>query len=192
MENTWNTTKKCTKIGDIMKKLILIGGGTFSPVVIDAVLSNEKYAEFKIEGILDDKGICKINYNYPHLGKIEDVYKFASEDTWFVISIGSPKARKEIAEKYPDLNYLTVIDKSANISSNVKIGQGSIVLKGTIINAFACVGNHVVVNSGAIVDHHCVIGNYSHIGHGVITWECAKIDEAQHILPGTVIKGEKI
>ena len=175
-----------------MKKIILIGGGTFSPVVIDAILGNEKYAEYKIEGILDDKGICSINYNYPHLGKVEDAEKFAADDTFFVISIGSPKARKSIAEKYPNLNYLTVIDKSANITENVKIGEGSIVLKGAIINAFASLGSHVIVNSGAIVDHHCKIGDYSHIGHGVITWECAKIDEAQHISPGIVIKGEKI
>ena len=175
-----------------MKKIILIGGGTFSPVVIDAILENEKYAEYKIEGILDDKGLCSENYDYPHLGKIEDVYKFATDDTFFVISIGSPKVRRMIAEKYPDINYLTVIDKTANITGNVKIGKGSIILKGTIINAFAKIEDFAIVNAGAIVDHHCTIGNYTHIGHGVITWECAKIDEAQHIFPGTVIKGEKI
>ncbi len=180
------------KTDNIMKKIILIGGGTFSPVVIDAILGNEKYRDYEIQGILDDNGICRINYDYPYLGKVEDAEKFADKDTFFVISIGSPKARKKIAESHPNLNYLTVIDKSANISANVKIGQGSIVLKGTIINAFASLGNHVIVNSGAIVDHHCVIGNYSHIGHGVITWECAKIDEAQHIFPATVIKGEKL
>ena len=179
-------------IGDNMKKIILIGGGTFSPVVIDAILENEKYSEYEIKGILDDNGICRINYDYPYLGKVDDAEKFADEDTCFVISIGSPKARKKIAESHPNLKYLTVIDKSANISSNVKIGEGSIILKGTIINAFASLGDHVIVNSGAIVDHHCVIGNYSHIGHGVITWECANIEEAQHIFPGTVIKGEKI
>jgi len=175
-----------------MKKIILIGGGTFSPVVIDAILENEKYSDYKIEGILDDNGICRINYDYPHLGKVDDAEKFSAEDTLFVISIGSPKARKAITEKHPDLNYLTVIDKSANISKNVKIGKGSIILKGTIINAFAKIGDQVIINSGAIVDHHCNIGKYSHIGHGVITWECAKIEEAQHIFPGTVIKGEKI
>lgn len=180
------------KTDDIMKKIILIGGGTFSPVVIDAILENEKYSDYKIEGILDDNGLCRINYDYPHLGKVDEAENFLSDDTFFVISIGSPKARKAIAEKHPGLNYLTVIDKSANISANVKIGQGCIVLKGTIINAFATLGNHVIVNSGAIVDHHCDIGNYCHVGHGVITWECAKIPEAQHIFPGTVIKGEKI
>jgi len=175
-----------------MKKIILIGGGTFSPVVIDAILENEKYRDYEIQGILDDNAICEINYDYPHLGKVEDAEKFENRDTYFVISIGSPKARKKIAELHYDLNYLTVIDKSANISKNVKIGKGSIVLKGAIINAFAEIGEQVIINSGAIVDHHCKIGRYSHIGHGVITWECAKTDEAQHIFPGTVIKGEKL
>ena len=175
-----------------MKKIILIGGGTFSPVVIDAILENEQYADYEIQGILDDNGICKINYDYPLLGKVDDAEKFADNNTFFVISIGSPNARKTIFEKHPRLNYLTVIDKSANISKNVKVEDGCIILKGTIINAFAQLEKQVIVNAGAIVDHHCIIGKYSHIGHGVITWECAKIDEAQRILPGTVIKGEKI
>ena len=175
-----------------MKKIILIGGGTFSPVVIDAILENEKYKDYEISGILDDNGICSVNYDYPHLGRVEDAEKFADDDTCFVISIGSPGARRKIAEEHPDLKYITVIDKSANISANVKIGTGSIVLKGTIINAFAQIEDQVIVNSGAIIDHHCIIGKYSHIGHGVIIWECAKTDEAQHLFPGTVIKGEKI
>ncbi|MBQ8808112.1 MAG: hypothetical protein IJZ81_02255 [Clostridia bacterium] len=174
-----------------MKKIILIGGGTFSPVVIDAILENEKYSEYEIAGILDDKGLCSVNYDYPHLGKVEDIYKFATDDTFFVISIGSPKVRRIIAEKYPDINYLTVIDKTANISSNVKVGKGSIILKGTIINAFAEISDFVIVNAGAIVDHHCKIGKYSHIGHGVITWESAVLNECQHIFPGQVIMGKK-
>lgn len=174
-----------------MKKIVLIGGGTFSTVVIDAILENDTYSDYTIEGILDDKGLCDENYDYPHLGKIEDVYKFASDDTFFVISIGSPKVRKIIAEKYPDINYLSVVDVTANISSNVKIGKGSIILKGTIINAFAKIADFAIVNAGAIVDHHCTIGKYTHIGHGVITWGSAVIGEEQHVFPGQVIMGEK-
>lgn len=172
-----------------MKKMVLIGGGTFSTVVIDAILGNDTYSDYTIEGILDDKGLCDENYDYPHLGKIEDVYKFASDDTFFIISIGSPKVRKMIAEKYPDINYLTIIDTTANISSNVKIGNGSIILKGTIINAFAQIGDFAIVNAGAIVDHHCTIGSYSHVGQGAVLWHSAKISEAEHLLPGVVIKG---
>ena len=171
-----------------MKKIILIGGGTFSPVVIDAILENDKYSDYTIKGILDDKGICDNNYDYPHLGKIDDAFQFAESDTYFVISIGSPTVRKQISQQYPDLNYLTVIDKTANISSNVKIGKGAIILKGVIINSFAKIGDFVIVNSGAIIDHHCKIGDFSHIGHGVITWGSSAVDETQHILPGTVIK----
>lgn len=178
-------------IGENMKEIILIGGGTFSPVVIDAIVENDEYSEYSIKGILDDKGLCSVNYDYPHLGKVEDIYKFKTDDTFFVISIGSPKARKLISEKYPDVNYLTVIDKSANITRNVRIGKGSIILKNTVINAFAEIEDFVIVNTGAIIDHHCKIGRYSHIGHGVITWESAVVSEAQHILPGQVIMGEK-
>jgi hypothetical protein len=82
-------------IGDNMKKIILIGGGTFSPVVIDAISENEKYSDYEIKGILDDGGICRINYDYPLLGKVDDAEKFAdggkADTSTFVIAIDPDK-----------------------------------------------------------------------------------------------------
>ncbi len=173
-----------------MKKVILIGGGTFSSVVIDAILDNDAYSQFIIEGIIDDARISGGNIEYPYLGKIEDIPKFVSEDVFFVISIGNPSTRKVIAEKYPELNYLTVIDKTANISDSAKIGKGNIILKSVIVNAFVQTEAFAIINAGAIVDHHCLIEKYSHIGQGAVLWNSAHIQEASHIFPLTVIKGK--
>lgn len=173
-----------------MRKIILIGGGTFSTVIIESILENPIYAEYEIIGFLDDGKICRENYEYPLLGKIDDIYKFADKDTLFVMSIGSPQVRKMISERYPDINYLSVIDKSAYISKKAKLGKGCIVLKNVIINAFSDIGDFAIVNAGAIIDHHCKIGKCSHIGHGVIVWKSAEVDEDRHIYPGQVLSGQ--
>ena len=172
-----------------MKKIIIIGAGTFSTVVIDAILENPLYEDYSIEGFLDDGQICDGNFDYPLLGKISDAEKFNEKDTYFVLAIGSPQARKNIAESHPYINYLTVIDKSANISKYATIGKGCVIMKNTSINTLVKVDDFSIVNTGAIVDHHVKVGRYTHVGQGVIIWHSAQIDEAQHLLPGTVIKG---
>ena len=172
-----------------MKKIIIIGAGTFSTVVIDSILENPFYADYKIEGFLDDGQICDGNFDYPLLGKIDDAEKFNDKETFFVLSIGSPQARQAIAEKHPYLNYMTVIDKSANISNYASIGKGCVILKNTSINTLVRVDDFAIVNTGAIVDHHVKIGRYCHVGQGVVLWHSAQIKDGEHLFPGTVIKG---
>ncbi len=172
-----------------MKKIIIIGAGTFSTVVIDSILENPFYADYTIEGFLDDGQICDGNFDYPLLGKIDDAEKFNEKDTYFVLSIGSPAIRQKIAEKHPYLNYMTVIDKSANISNYATVGKGCVILKNTSINTLVRVEDFAIINTGAIVDHHVKIGRYSHVGQGVVLWDSAQIKDGEHLFPGTVIKG---
>ena len=172
-----------------MKKIILIGAGTFSTVLIDLIKENELYRDYKIMGFLDDDKVCDENYDYPLLGKISEANKYDDENTYFVIAIGNPKIRKQVAERLNDLNYLNLIDKSSLISRDAILGKGIIVLKGAIINTFAKIDDYVIINSGAIVDHHCHIGRFSHIGQGSVLWHNAIIDEAIHIMPSSVVKG---
>lgn len=172
-----------------MKKIIIIGAGTFSTVVIDSILENPFYADYTIEGFLDDGQICDGNFDYQLLGKIDEAEKFNDKETYFVLAIGSPQARQTIAEKHPDLNYMTVIDKSANISKYATIGKGCVIMKNTSINTLVRVDDFAIVNTGAIVDHHVKIGRYCHVGQGVVVWHSAQVAECEHLFPGTVIKG---
>ena len=172
-----------------MKKIIIIGAGTFSTVVIDSILENPFYADYTIEGFLDDGQICDGNFDYPLLGKIDDAEKFNDKETYFVLAIGSPQARQTIAEKHPYLNYITVIDKSANISKYATIGKGCVIMKNTSINTLVRIDDFAIVNTGAIVDHHVKVGRYCHVGQGVVLWHSAQIKDGEHLFPGTVIKG---
>lgn len=172
-----------------MKKIIIIGAGTFSTVVIDSILGNSCYENYEINGFLDDGKICEGNFDYPLLGKIDDIEKFADENTHFIIAIGNCQARSKISEKYPDINYLTVIDKSANVSEHASIGKGCIILKNTSVNAMTVIGDFSIVNAGAIIDHHCKIGQYCHIGQGVVMWNSAAVESETHLLPCSVTKG---
>ena len=172
----------------MMKKIIIIGAGTFSTVVIDSILDNPSYSDYSVEGFLDDGKICDGNFDYPLLGKIDDAQKFSDKDTYFVLAVGSPVIRKAIAQKQPYLNYLTIIDKSADISRYATIGKGCVILKNTSINTLAKIDDFAIVNTGAIVDHHVKVGRYCHIGQGVVLWDSVHIGEGEHLVPGTTVK----
>ena len=172
-----------------MKKIIIIGAGTFSTVVIEAILENPLYSDYVIDGFLDDGKISEGNFDYPLLARTADAEKFMDKDTFFVIAIGSPEARKKIFEAHPDLNYMAVIDKTANISKYASIGKGCIILKNTSINTLVRMDDFSIANTGAIIDHHVKVGRYAHVGQGVVLWHSAIISEGEHLFPGTVIKG---
>lgn len=79
------------------------------------------------------------------------------------------KKRAELLEFYRSqgAKFASLIAPTAIISSNSRIGEGSAIMTGAIINR-ATLGENVIVNSGAIVEHHCVIGDNSFIGPGVV------------------------
>ncbi|MFH1264491.1 MAG: hypothetical protein ABIK89_02100, partial [Planctomycetota bacterium] len=83
-----------------------------------------------------------------------------------VISIGDNVARRHVAGRF-DLQWMTVVDRHALVDSTVRLGIGTVVLHGAVIQVDTYVGDHVIVNTSASVDHDCLIGDYAHIAPGV-------------------------
>lgn len=105
----------------------------------------------------------------PHYGEIHgrQVYKAVDTEVTgpLIISIGSCRVRKLIAERY-DVAYATAIHPKSIISASAKIGDGTVVMPGAIINSDVEIGQHCIINTKASVDHECRIGDYVHIAPG--------------------------
>ena len=52
------------------------------------------------------------------------------------------------------------------VSPSARLGHGTVVFAGAIINADAGAGLAVIVNSGAIAEHDCLIGDGTHLAPG--------------------------
>ena len=109
--------------------------------------------------------------------------KLAKEGKFFHMAFvysGLPvmSKRKKIIENYQSLNvhFETLVAPSAIISPNSRIGVGSVVMSGAIVNR-AILGENVIVNSGAIVEHDCKVGNNSFIGPGAVVGGFTSIGE---------------
>ncbi len=148
-----------------MEKLVIIGIGGHANSVIDSIKQN---SEYEIVGYVD-KEMKETIYNFEYLGSddnLETIYKKGVKNAFICIGfLGDNDLRNKIYDNLISIGYNvpTIIDKTAILADNCKIGEGTFVGKGSIINSNANIGKMCIINTGAIVEHDCFIGDYSHI-----------------------------
>lgn len=108
-----------------------------------------------------------------------------------IISIGDNSVRKKLSALKN--KYLTIKHPSVIIDSSVKVGNGSMLIHGSIVQVNSVIGDHVIINTNATIDHDCNIGDFVHIapsatlcGH-VSVGEGSLIGASATVLPGIKI-----
>lgn len=154
-----------------MKKIVLVGGGGHSKVIIDIIKSTNEY---EIIGITERDTTLKRVLDIPILGDdsiLKELFKKGVEYAFIGVGIGEENNLriklfnkiKRIGYKFPVLTH-----KQAIVSPFAKIGKGTCVMAGTIINPNAKIGNNSVINTGAIIEHDCIIRDNTFISPGAI------------------------
>lgn len=165
-----------------MNRLVIIGAGGHGKVIADCALKNG-YTEICF---VDDhaKGMCM---GFPIIGTTSDLDMLNDDATDFLIGIGSNHVRKRIAERYA-LPWITLVHPSAQLAVDVKLGIGTVVMAGAVINASAQVGEHCIVNTCAVVEHDNMLGDYVHISPGAALGGTVCIGSLTHIGIGAVVR----
>lgn len=164
------------------KKVIIVGASGHGKVIADIVHKSGD----EVIGFLDDDSTKKEIHQIPVLGKIKDTQRY-KDDFYFIIGIGDNQIRKKIAESNPDLNYYTAIHPTAVIGEGVRIGNGTAVMAGVVINVDADIGEHCIINTSAVTEHECVIGNYTHISPQACLCGNVHVGEECHIGAGATV-----
>ena len=155
----------------ILKNIIIFGSGNTSRVVIDIAKKENKY---KIVGLIDnfnEKGIKLLGYEVigdeSNLNKLIKNYKVYGG----LVAVGDNYLRfkivQNIKELCPNFNFVKAVHPSSIISSDVMIGDGSIIVGGVIINSNANIGNHCFLNTNSSIDHGSIMEDFSSIAPGV-------------------------
>ena len=145
-----------------MKRIAVIGAGGHAKVVISTL----RAAGFQPMAIFDDNVArhgCRL-LDVPIMGDISIVDP--SQFDGAVIAVGDNRARQKLAAKL-QLPWITVIHPRSWLDSSVRVGDGTVVFAGAIIQPDTVIGQHVIINTGATVDHDCVIGDFAHLAPGV-------------------------
>ena len=161
------------------KNVIILGASGHAKVIADIVVKSGD----NLIGFLDDNKEIKnkvIFDNKKVIGTIIDCYNYP--DVYFIIGIGSNKIRRTISKKY-NLNWYTAIHPNAIIADDVEIGEGTVVMAGTIINIGTKIGKHCIINTSSSIDHDNILEDFVHISPGAHlagtvtvkngTWICA-------------------
>ncbi len=141
----------------------------------------------KIEAFID-KDISKkslLDYKVLH-----DIPEFPID---IVISMGNNKIRKKIVTENNSFSYPFLTHPSANLSKNIQIGDGTVVMAGVSVNVHTKIGNHCIINTNASIDHDCILEDFVHVSPNAALAGDVRVGEGTHIGIGAcVIQGLRI
>ncbi len=162
--------------------MIIYGAGGHAHVVAEAIIQQN----ISIQGFFEANPNIHL-FDFQHLGFYSPQI---FQDEKIIIAIGKNELRKQIAEK---IEHLFGILIDCHIPDSVIIGEGSMILKGVLIQTYAQIGKHVILNTGSIIEHDCQIADYVHIAPGACLCGSVHIGEGTLVGPKAVIdKGIRV
>nr|WP_321500567.1 acetyltransferase [uncultured Dethiosulfovibrio sp.] len=145
-----------------MSGIYVLGAGGHGKVVISTI----RAMGLRVEAILDDDRSLWGSYllEVEVTGPIDSLRE--QKHPKAIIAIGINRIREKIATRLDGVEWISAIHPSAVIDVSVKIGPGTAIFAGAVVQPDSTVGNHVIVNTGATVDHDCVLEDFVHIAPG--------------------------
>ncbi len=144
-----------------MKLIAIIGASGHGKIVADlAELLGYQVAFF--DDAYPEKSQVE---HWPILGDTQSLIEQKHVYKNVVVAIGDNSNRQQKLEFLGSegFDFPCLIHPNASISHYAKIGNGSVVLSGAVINAFSSVGEGCIINTAALIEHDCLIGSFCHI-----------------------------
>lgn len=107
-------------------------------------------------------------------------------DARAIIGIGDNHARKAIADRFPNLRWVTAVHPTAFVHDSFAAGPGTVVMPGSVVQPDVRTGRHCIVNTSATVGHDCTLADFVHVGPGVNLAGHVGLDEGAFIGIGSV------
>lgn len=144
-----------------MSTLIIVGAGGHGRVIADAAICA---GWSKI--IFYDDAFPKIRKTgtWEICGTSADLLN-SQTSAPVVVGIGHNTIRMQKANelKHAGFDLVSVIHPSAILSPSAKIGAGTVVFGGVVINSCATIGEHCIINTNATIEHDCSLDEGVHI-----------------------------
>ena len=170
-----------------MKRLAILGASGHGKVVADAAeLSGWNEIVFFDDAWPD----VKSNSVWPVLGNTADLLASVSEFSGVAVAIGNNAIRLEKLNLLRNQGVVlpAIIHPNSVVSRYAKIGDGSVVCAGVIVNADTQVGVGAILNTGCSIDHDCVLAEAVHISPGARLAGGTKVDACAWVGIGAVVR----
>jgi sugar O-acyltransferase (sialic acid O-acetyltransferase NeuD family) len=146
------------------EKLLIIGASGHGKVVADIALRMNRW---QCVAFLDDDITLTSSMGLKVLGTSNNVSEFIDEYEVFV-GVGNNATRQKIQEmlELVGAKIPVLIHPNAVVGNQVKIGVGTAVMAGAIINCCTKIGKGCIVNTSSTIDHDNNIEDFVHISPG--------------------------
>lgn len=179
-----------------MTPLILFGAGGHAREVAQVVhdINHAQPGTWQLLGFMADPEAVASNPKplpAPLLGNSQQALA-AHPDAQCIIAVGDAQARRSIAARlllqHPGLRFAILVHPRAWVASGVRVGQGSVVFAGTLINVDATLGAHNSINLACTISHDCVLGDCVSLGPGVHMAGAVTLGEAVDVGTGACFR----
>ncbi len=168
------------------KKVLIVGSGTFANNLKNSLKDYNKNLKF-LGFVKKDK---KAKYSEKNIKKINKKISLINGIGNFSYT-NYPEIFKEYFKK--GLKFISLINKTAKIYKDVKVGEGSIISEDVLIKSNVKIGKLCLINSRTIISHDTDIGDFSNISLKVIIAGNCKIGKNTFIGMGSkIINNKKI
>src|SRR4051794_7729975 len=168
--------------------MLVLGAGGHGQVVADILRAQEAAGEAAhFIGYLDDK---------PRGNELASGRILGATHQWpsvdhdaLIVAIGHNRTRKDRFDKLAaaGAQFGTAKHPATIVAPDVRIGVGTMLCAGAIVNTQATIGANAIINTAASVDHHCRVGDHVHIAPGVRLGGDVTIDTGAFIGIGAVV-----
>jgi sugar O-acyltransferase (sialic acid O-acetyltransferase NeuD family) len=172
-------------------EVVIFGIGGHAKVVHDIL---EKSGQFTPTAFISLDSNLKTFLDLPHYHQSE--FKKLNFKNG-VVAIGDNWTRAQVVKfiisEKSDFVFVKAIHPSSQIGSRVVIGDGAVIMAGSVINPDSHVGMHVIVNTSSSIDHDCHLGKFCSVAPGAVLGGNVHVGESSSISLGAkIIHGKKI
>jgi len=173
------------------RRMIVLGAGGHARVVVALA----RALGFDVVGCTDGDPARKGGdvLGVPVLGDDTTILDYPADTILLAVGIGSngpPRVRRAVYEEFSARGYAfpTLIHPTALVDASARIGTGTQVMAGSIVQPLGRIGCNGIVNTRAVVEHDCVVGDHVHLATGCILAGGVQVGDLCHVGAGAVLR----
>lgn len=173
------------------KQILIVGAGGHAASCLDLIANSREYKVGEIVGLENEIGSYilghQIRFTNSDLEVLSEKYKVA------LVAVGqveSPTSRRNLVNRLGEIGFLlpTIVSSTTHLSKYAKIGIGTVLMNGSVVNSGAEIGNHCILNSKVLLEHGVKVGDFVHISTGVIINGNSSVGSGTFVGSGTIIR----
>lgn len=180
-----------------MIRIVVVGASDHGRCVIDAL---DQAGEHEIVGVLDDAVALGTRVaGYDVLGTLSDVRQLRQRYSFVggIVGIGDNYTRGQVVRRIraldPEFEFVTAVHPRASVGHDVQVGEGVVLMAGSVIQGPAQLGKHSFALCGAVLSHDSTLGDFASLAPGAVAGGRVRVgDYAAIALGASVVHGVTI